>query len=503
MNLKYLTITLAALLILVVILPVYAWMEPTRMEAAQQALREEFVADGAVMYVDNCALCHGVEGEGVGAYPALNSDAIRNAEYDFLFKTIARGRYDTVMAPWHEEEGGVFNDYQIDELVAFLRYVDWNQTAELAAQQGVIPPALPVPEVNEALLAQVAAAGEAGEQWADGIETYAENCTTCHGVNGEGTELAPALNDEDTRATDADDLARIIREGVGGTMMPAWDNKLDDATIDDLVAFLQHWDELNQAGIELTPPTPIHVDLNNPEEVLALGESLYANACSVCHGEEGEGGSGPALNSLQVLTRNDDEALANTIIYGPHRPGSIMPAFGDRLISVEVDALVRFLRSWEATATWVENPRGTEQGGGPPWMRATPDPNNPIDPAAGQGLGGGPPPGRGPNAQAGGPTAGGATAEQGPTLRFTGQVMGVVDNQLTFRDETGAERNAMLGPPWWWSENGIELLPGDPIELEGFESPDHMEVNWIQNLRTGVRLDLRTADGTPVWANGG
>ncbi len=75
-----------------------------------------------------------------------------------------------------------------------------------------------------------------------------------------------------------------------------------------------------------------------------------------------------------------------------------------------------------------------------------------------------------------------------------------MDNQLTFRDDAGSERQAMLGPPWWWSDNGIELQPGDAIELEGFESPDHMEVNWIQNLRTGERLDLRTPEGMPVWS---
>ncbi len=482
MNVKYTLMILVGLLILVVALPVYALREPQRMEAAQQDLRQTFVAEGAVMYVDNCALCHGVSGEGIGAYPALNADAIRNADYDFLYKTIARGRYNTAMTAWHQEDGGPFNSYQVDELVAFLRYVDWDQVAEMAAQQGVIPPAMPVPDVGDDLLAQVTALGPEGEVWANGLAAFADNCTTCHGVNGEGSDLAPALNDADTRATGADELARIIREGVPGTMMPSWDNKLEDETIDDLVAFLQNWEVINEAGIELTPPAPIHIDPANPEEMLALGESLYANTCAACHGESGEGGSGPALNSLQILTRNDDAALAHTIIYGPRRPNSIMPAFGDRLTSVEVEALVQYLRSWEATATWVQNPRGTEQGGGPPWLRATPDPNNPIQPGQGQGRG----------AQSGQPT--------GPTLHFSGQVVSVVDNALTFTDQDGVQRDAMLGPPWWWADNGIELQPGDPIELEGFESPDHMEVNWIKNLRTGQRIDLRTPSGMPVWS---
>ncbi len=485
MDTKYTLTVFIGLLILVVALPVYALQEPQRMENAQQDLRQRFVADGAVMYVDNCALCHDVSGEGIGANPALNTDAIRNADYDFLYKTIARGRYGTAMTAWHEEDGGPFNSYQVEELVAFLRYVDWGQVAEIAAQQGVIPPAMPVPEVGDDLLAQVTALGPDGEVWANGLTTYAQNCTTCHGVYGEGTDLAPALNDEDTRTTGANELARLIREGVPGTMMPAWNNKLDDDAIASLVAFLQNWDVINEAGIELIPPAPIHIDPTNPEEMLALGERLYASTCAACHGANGEGGSGPALNSLQILSRNDDAALTSTVIYGPRRPNSIMPAFGDRLTSVEVDALVQYLRSWEATATWVQNPRGTEQGGGPPWLRATPDPNNPIQPGQGRGPNGG------PNAQSEQPV--------GPTLHFTGQVVSIADNALTFIDDTGQQHDAMLGPSWWWAENGIELQPGDPIELEGFESPDHMEVNWIKNLRTGRRIDLRTPSGMPVW----
>ena len=72
----------------------------------------------------------------------------------------------------------------------------------------------------------------------------------------------------------------------------------------------------------------------------------------------------------------------------------------------------------------------------------------------------------------------------------------------------GAEINAMLGPPWWWSENSISLQPGDHIQLEGFESTAeaeasasaHMEVNWLTNHTTGQTITLRDANGTPVWA---
>jgi len=105
---------------------------------AQADLRQDFVSDAAVFYVENCAVCHGAAGEGIGPTPALDNPGLREADYDFLYKTIARGRYDTTMSGWHEDEGGIYNEYQVDELVALVRYADWSQVGELAAAQGLI-----------------------------------------------------------------------------------------------------------------------------------------------------------------------------------------------------------------------------------------------------------------------------------------------------------------------------------------------------------------------------
>ncbi|MBE2221663.1 MAG: c-type cytochrome [Anaerolineae bacterium] len=390
-------ISLLALTILIIVIPAYAWMEPTRLEQSQADLRQEFVSDAAVIYVENCAVCHGAAGEGISAMPSLDNDGLHTADYDTLFKTIARGRYDTAMAPWHSDEGGSLNDYQIDELVTLIRYGDWTQVGELAAQRGLIPPTLPAAAIEPERLAEIAALNaESGSQWAAGMQLYAANCTLCHGIRGEGSDLAVPLNTPNIQATDVVELQRIINQGVPGTLMAGWENSLQPAEIEALAEFLQNWHLIEAEGIELTPPQPIQIDVDNPEDMLALGERVYNSTCIVCHGEEGSGGTGPVLNSQQILTKNSDEQLMQTIINGGLRPNSSMPAFGDRLTSVEMEAVVSLLRSWEPTAPWVENPRGTAQGGGPPWLRATPDANNPIAPNTTQGQGqgqgkGGPP----------------------------------------------------------------------------------------------------------------
>ncbi|HEY83790.1 MAG TPA: c-type cytochrome [Chloroflexi bacterium] len=508
---KYLLTTIIALAVLVIAVPVYGFLEAPRMESAQAELRQQFVSDAAVMYIENCAVCHGAQGEGIGAIPPLNTEGLRQTDYDFLYKTIARGRYGTAMTGWHADEGGIYNDYQIDELVSLIRYASWPTVGELSAQRGLIPPTLPVPDVDEAFLEQVTALGAEGAAWAEGIQLYANNCTICHGVTGEGSELGVPLNTPELRATDADELARIIHEGAPGTMMSSWDQVLDDDEIAALVSFLQNWDKIEAAGLALTPPAPIQIDLNNPAEVYELGGRIFDTTCVACHGENGSGGSGPAINSQQFLTHKSDEQIRDAVIYGGHRPNSIMPAFGDRLTSVEIDALVQYIRAWEPTAPWVENPRGTEQGGGgPPWMRATPDANNPVQPhgqgggrrGKGKGGGGGGPwwrqEGETPPGQSGGP-AGEAPMEMGPALVFRGEVISAQDNLLTFRSDDGQTREAMLGPPWFWSESGIPLSPGNRIELEAFESPDHMEINWLNNLSTAQSIQLRAPEGMPVW----
>ncbi|MCB9010076.1 MAG: c-type cytochrome, partial [Ardenticatenaceae bacterium] len=452
---KYNFISFFGFLALVVIFPIYAWYEPSLREVAQDDLQNQYVTEASIIYVENCAVCHGIEGEGIGATPALNVPALQTAAYEDLFKVIARGRYGTAMTGWHEDEGGLYNDYQIQQLVALIRYADWTQIGELAASQGLIPPTLPIPSVDPEMVAQIEAmSAEAGSEWAAGFQLYASNCTVCHGIEGEGSDLGLPLNTADIQSRDADELIRIISEGVSGTAMVPWRNALTLEEIESIVGFLQHWDEIEAEGVVLTPPEPVWVDVDDPESMLELGERIYSTTCVACHGEEGSGGTGPVLNSQQVLTANTDEQLRSTIINGGWRPNSTMPSFGDRLTSVEIDAIVSYLRAWEPTAPFVENPRGTEQGGGPPWLR-TDDGTTTTPGGGGQGQGnqgngqgqGGPawrdsgsPPGQ--SNQGNGTTETPATTEQGPTIAVQGTVAAIENNMLTVQIADGTQVEA-------------------------------------------------------------
>ena len=73
------------------------------------------------------------------------------------------------------------------------------------------------------------------------------------------------------------------------------------------------------------------------------GAKLFAQNCAVCHGETGSGGIGVPLSLPSFQATVSNRYLAATLRHG--RPGRVMPAF-TRLSNAEVDAVVRYIRSW-------------------------------------------------------------------------------------------------------------------------------------------------------------
>ncbi|TPW21474.1 MAG: cytochrome c [Elusimicrobia bacterium] len=86
-------------------------------------------AEGKVLYGQNCASCHGVDGKGMrdlkGGYaPSLNNpEFLAAADDGFLLATIAVGRPNTGMRPFSKGAGGVadLSAADIRRIVAFIR----------------------------------------------------------------------------------------------------------------------------------------------------------------------------------------------------------------------------------------------------------------------------------------------------------------------------------------------------------------------------------------------
>ena len=337
------TIMIAAGLLL------YAWYEPVRIDTVQAAQVQAEVDSAATLYAENCSVCHGLAGEGIGATPPLNTPAQQEADPNALEKIIARGLYNTAMPAWSKEDGGPLSDYQIGELVTLIQVGEWELVEERVVNLGLAPLIPFTTEPDAELLAELAGLPE-GELLQTGVVFYAEACVACHGADGLGSALAPALNDATVRSQTTDELQRSILLGIPGTLMAGWQNQISDEELAAVVNLIQNWDQVPVGAIP-APDRPVPVT----EESLALGADLYASSCARCHGPDGQGTQrAPALNVQSFLADTNDVAMQQIISLGV--PDTAMPAWGDRMTEAEIQAVVGYIRAWEPNAPAVATP---------------------------------------------------------------------------------------------------------------------------------------------------
>jgi cytochrome c oxidase cbb3-type subunit 3 len=186
----------------------------------------------------------------------------------------------------------------------------------------------------------------------DGAELYSQHCAVCHGQYGSGGVGAPLALESFLAGVSDEYLAKTIRNGRPGRVMPAF-RTLSDAQVGAIVGHVRRWSESPALAED---PTPV---VGDP----MLGAELFAVHCAGCHGADGEGGQGtgvtlsrprdlpivpPALNNPGFLAAASDQMIRATIETG--REGTPMPGFGERLSAAEIGAVTRFIRSLQDQA---------------------------------------------------------------------------------------------------------------------------------------------------------
>ncbi len=209
---------------------------------AAQTPPEEQIEIGRALYGENCAVCHGADGQGrVGAQLAKDWPSLRPDRT--IAAVIANGIPGSAMPAWSQARGGPLSEEQIEAIVAYI--LTWESGApRLAAPTptAVLRPLLtPPPEVQ----------GDPNR----GAQLYDQNCAVCHGANLEGRVGATLAKNWPSIRPDQS-LRNVIANGIQGSAMPAWSQArggpLSEAEIDDLVAFI-----LTQARpVTAAQPTP-------------------------------------------------------------------------------------------------------------------------------------------------------------------------------------------------------------------------------------------------------
>ncbi|MBI3918804.1 MAG: c-type cytochrome [Betaproteobacteria bacterium] len=229
-------------------------LKASEVEALVDYIRDSFVqpqtsaafSRGRAVYMQMCVACHGAHGQGV-VWAAGNvlkpprafgsPEARRELTRERMISIVAQGKPGSAMGPY----AGQLTKSDIEGAVDFIRAAFMEPAASADRQNIGRPapeaagdPAAPMPK------------GLAGNSERGG-RFYAANCTTCHGVNGDGQgPRARLISPKPRSLSDAVSRARLSRPalfaaiaaGKPGTDMPAWDKVLTDQEIADVAEYV-------------------------------------------------------------------------------------------------------------------------------------------------------------------------------------------------------------------------------------------------------------------------
>ena len=211
--------------------------------AAQECTQVQLV-QGGQLYAENCAVCHGADGQGrVGAtlskdWPSIRPDLRVRA-------VIETGVPGSPMPAWSQANGGPLANEEIDSLVCYI----------LSWQSGGDPIIYPTPTAMPRLVI-TPPPGVSGDPNTGAI-LYDQNCAMCHGMNGEGRIGATLAKDWPSIRPDLAIKATIER-GIQGSAMPGWSQvnggPLSDEEVNNLVAYILTWS--TPANPPTLAPTP-------------------------------------------------------------------------------------------------------------------------------------------------------------------------------------------------------------------------------------------------------
>ena len=190
---------------------------------------------------------------------------------------------------------------------------------------------------------------------------YHNYCSVCHGDRGDGRSRAQGsmipppkdfTNPGVAHTLTREQMIVAVTEGKSGTAMTPWKSQLTKKEIEGVVDY-----------VRTTFMPAASSDRTN------RGRVVYAEYCSVCHGERGDGRS-RAMGSLMPPPRDftnaaskadlSRERMIKSVTFG--RPETAMVGFKSQLSEKDIQAVVDYIRTGFMSPTSVTGISGTTSG---------------------------------------------------------------------------------------------------------------------------------------------
>lgn len=173
---------------------------------------------------------------------------------------------------------------------------------------------------------------------AGGKTIFAENCAACHGINGSGAAGYPILADDDwIWGGTKDAIYTTVRYGIRSGHEEARSSEMPNFLADELLTREQIGDVAEYVLSLSSSP--------NDSAAAGRGETLFAEQCSACHGEDGKGViemGGPNLTDHISYYGSTREAIVSQI----SKPqNGVMPQWVGRLDDVTIKQVSLYVHS--------------------------------------------------------------------------------------------------------------------------------------------------------------
>ena len=169
--------------------------------------------------------------------------------------------------------------------------------------------------------ASAAAPAQASTQIAQGKALFVQSCSSCHGLDAQGTSQAPSL-------VGAGAAAVYFQMSTG--RMPAKElgaeneRKPTDFTDGQIYAIAAYIASLGGG-----PSIPSQAQVSTAGANTGLGEELFSTNCAQCHGFAGAGGALTYGKNAPSLNASTPSQIYTAMLTGPEA----MPVFGDGTIT--------------------------------------------------------------------------------------------------------------------------------------------------------------------------
>ena len=194
----------------------------------------------------------------------------------------------------------------------------------------------------------VAAATDGSQTQVDkGRQLYLEGCSSCHGLEAQGTATGPTLVGVGAAAGNFQVSTGRMPLADPGAQAPSKQNIYSDEDVAALAAYV--------ASLAPGPAIPTEEQIAYADADPAYGGELFRINCSQCHQAAGEGGALTEGKYAPSLMEASPRTIYEAMLTGPQN----MPVFSDaQLPTKDKQAIIAYVRTMQESS----NPGGLSLG---------------------------------------------------------------------------------------------------------------------------------------------